>query len=127
MGICESWADLVEKFDIAARTTNRRTAAGYVIETQLPSNIDGAARVFTIRTDIPYEGISRTSAYMDDRAGVYNPSNDIPRFRAEAIEPLRAWIHHRFMLTELYENVGYQPTETFENHCTRNDHSTNNP
>src|SRR3989344_8686855 len=119
MGICESWADLVEKFDIAAHTTNRRTAAGYVIETQLPSNIDGAARVFTIRTDIPYEGISRTSAYMDDRAGVYNTSNDIPRFRAEAIEPLRAWIHHRFMLTKLYENTVYKTKKKIKKNSTR--------
>ncbi|HLD33324.1 MAG TPA: hypothetical protein VJB66_01265 [Candidatus Nanoarchaeia archaeon] len=101
----------IEDYDIWKYTKATETA----IETSYPARVDGVSRIFTVKT--VFDDTNTTCVYNNQRAGVYNPAEDIAYFRRTTNNPAVALIVHMIAIVELAEAIEYHPTQAFNDHC----------
>ena|SRR3989344_4328528 len=93
-----------------------------VLQTQVPGQIEGRARTFTIRTEVKGDSCE-TSVYRHRLPGVYNPAED--KYFIVSSHRYAAWSQHRQVTRMTEELFGSNPTEAFEKHCRIYDPNTN--
>ena len=107
-------------------TSETQDKHAIILQTQIPVEVEGWKRTFTVRTEIK-DDIAQTCAFMHQQPGVYQPKRDIYFIAPDTFTRRDALRSHYETVAIIEYEFGFHPTESFEKHCRVYEPTTNNP